>query len=252
MVSGGAPLDVNVARFFSAAGLLILEGYGLSETGPVLTVNQPEAYRFGSVGLPLRSVELKLADDHEILARGPSITSGYFKKTAETTALFDEEGWLKTGDVGRFDADGYLYITGRKKDLFKSAGGKLIAPQFIERLFNGSPLIEQAYVVGDRRPYCVALIVPSSTEITAWAEEGGYRLSPLGRSTWVHDSRVRELLELEVDRLNAQLSKHEKIKRFKLCSESFIEGELVTASLKLKRDAVLALYEDEIDALYQS
>ena len=250
MVSGGAPLDVEVARFFHAAGLLILEGYGLSETGPVLTVNRPHAYRFGSVGQPLKSVNIKLAEDGEILARGPNITQGYFRKSEETQVLFDEEGWLCTGDVGRFDAEGYLHITGRKKDIFKTAGGKLIAPQFIEHLFNSSPLIEQTYVIGDKRPYCVAFIVPSQTELTAWAQDIGYPLAREGRPVWVKDPKVIDLFEREVDRLNQRLSRHESIKRFRLCAESFIGGELTTASLKIKRDAALALYHDEIETLY--
>ena len=250
MVSGGAPLDIEVARFFHAAGLLILEGYGLSETGPVLTVNRPTAYRFGSVGQPLHSVHIKIADDGEILAKGPNITQGYFRKSEETQILFDQEGWLCTGDVGRFDQDGFLYITGRKKDIFKTAGGKLIAPQFIEHLFNSSPLIEQTYVIGDKRPYCVAFIVPSRTELTAWAQDIGYPLSRLGRTAWVTDPRVIDLFKREVERLNQRLSRHESIKRFHLCADSFIGGELTTASLKIKRDAALALYHDEIQALY--
>ena len=250
MVSGGAPLDVEVARFFHAAGLLILEGYGLSETGPVLTVNRPSAYRFGSVGQPLLSVDIKLADDGEILAQGPNVTQGYFRKSEETQVLFNEDGWLCTGDVGRFDQEGYLYITGRKKDIFKSAGGKLIAPQFIEHLFNSSPLIEQTYVIGDKRPYCVAFIVPSQTELKAWAQDIGYPLAPQGRKAWVKDLRVIDLFEREVERLNQRLSRHETIKRFRLCSESFIGGELTTASLKIKRDAALALYHEEIETLY--
>lgn len=250
MVSGGAPLDEEVARFFYAAGLLILEGYGLSETGPVLTVNRPHSFRFGSVGKPLASVTLRCSYDGEILAKGPNVTQGYFNKPEETLKLFTEDGWLQTGDVGCFDSDGFLHITDRKKDIFKTASGKMVAPQFIERLFNSSPLIEQTYVIGDQRPYCVALIVPSETEVNAWANELGHPLRGGVRAEWVLDPRVITLLEREVEMLNARLSRHEKIKRFHLCGQSFARSDLITASLKLKRDAAHASYQREIEALY--
>ena len=250
MVSGGAPLDEQVALFFEAAGLLILEGYGLSETSPVLTVNRPHAYRFGSVGKRLNNVELSIAPDGEILAKGPNITQGYFNKEAESSALFNQDGWLSTGDIGRFDDEGYLFITGRKKDIFKTASGKMIAPQYIERLFNSSPLIEQTYVIGDQRPYCVALIVPSQTEVEAWAHDIGYPLAKGGRAVWSRDPRVKDLFEGEVIRLNRRLSRHEMVKRYHLCHESFVSDDLTTSSLKLKRSATQQLYTKEISILY--
>ena len=251
MVSGGAPLDSQVARFFHAAGLLILEGYGLSETGPILTVNRPHAYRFGSVGRPLQNVEIRCSKDGELLARGPNVTLGYYNKPDETQDLFTHDGWLRTGDVGHFDEQGFLFITDRKKDIFKTSGGKMIAPQFIERLFNSSPLIEQTYVVGDQKPYCVALIVPSESELTAWARELSHPLSGRGRIDWVLDPRVVKLLNREVDRLNQRLAKHETIKRFHLCGESFSHVELMTSSLKIKRDAALERYHKQIERLYR-
>lgn len=250
MVSGGAPLDEQVAQFFEAAGLIILEGYGLSETSPVLTVNRPHAYRFGSVGKKVSGVQLKIAHDGEILAKGPNITVGYHNKPEESAALFDRDGWLLTGDIGRFDEEGYLFITGRKKDIFKTASGKMIAPQYIERLFNSSPLIEQTYVIGEQRPYCVALIVLSEAELIAWSEDIGYPLPEGGRSVWSRDVRVKDLFDREVSRLNRRLSRHETIKRHHLCHESFVSDELMTPSLKLKRSAAQLLYAEEISLLY--
>ena len=250
MVSGGAPLDERVARFFSAAGLIILEGYGLSETSPVLTVNRPHAYRFGSVGQPLTGVNIKLADDGEIMVKGPNVTQGYHQKPQESEALFNDEQWLLTGDIGYFDEDGFLYISDRKKDIFKTANGKMIAPQYIERLFNSSPLIEESYVIGDQRPYCVALIVPSINEIEAWAKSSGFKLPHEGRSVWQTEAVIYELFEKEVDTLNKRLSRHETIKRFYLCPESFASDDLTTPSHKLKRDLALKAYTREISNLY--
>ncbi len=248
MVSGGAPLSEEVAEFFHAAGLLILEGYGLSEASPVLAVNRPGAYRFGSVGRPLFNVQLKCAADGEVLARGPNLTSGYLNKPAETAALFDEEGWLKTGDIGRLDEEGYLYITDRKKDLFKTASGKLIAPQFIERALNSSPLIEQSFVLGDKRPYCVALLLPSAAELPRWAAREGVALHEGGLDAWARQPEVYAALEAEVARINRALARHETIKAFALCGESF--DHLSTASLKIKRGAVYESYRAELEELY--
>ena len=193
-------------------------------------------------------MQLRCAPDGEVLARGPNITSGYLNKTAETEALFDEEGWLKTGDIGRIDEEGYLYITDRKKDLFKTASGKLIAPQFIERALNTSPLVEQSFVVGDKRPYCVALLRPSSTELVIWAEREGVTLAAGGITEWVRQPEVYAALEAEVSRVNRALARHETIKAFALCGESF--DHLSTASLKIKRRAVYEAYRAELEALY--
>lgn len=247
MVSGGAPLSERVAEFFSAAGILILEGYGLSEASPVLSVNRPSAYRFGSVGRPLFNVELRCAGDGELLTRGPNVTQGYHNKPEETAQLFTDDGWLKTGDIGRIDEAGYVYLTDRKKDLFKTSNGKLIAPQFIERALHSSPYIQQAYVVGDRRPYCVALIYPSPSELTLWAEREGVALTGEVRE-WVKRAEVVTLLEAEVRRINKNLARHEQLKTISLCGESF--ERFNTASLKLKRRAVAEAYAQEVQDLY--
>ena len=250
MVSGGAPLAEEVAEFFHVAGLLILEGYGLSETSPVLSVNRPNEYRFGSVGKPLFNVKIKCDHDFEILVKGDHVSCGYWNKPIDTESLFTEDHWLRTGDIGQFDKDGFLYITDRKKDLFKTANGKQIAPQFIERLLNSSPFIEQSYVVGERRPYCVALIVPSQSQITLWASNQGITLAGEERATWFSSPVVKAKIEDEIQRLNGKLATHETIKKFHLLASSFVVEHLTTQSLKLKRNAVMQAYLPEIDSLY--
>ena len=252
MVSGGAPLAIDVAEFFHAAGLLILEGYGLSETAPVLSVNRPQSFRFGSVGRPLYNVHVRCAEDGEILVQGDNLTQGYINKHEESLSLYTEDGWLKTGDLGHFDEDGFLYITDRKKDLFKTASGKLIAPQYLERVLNSSPVIEQSYIFGDRSPYCVALIVPSAQELTLWATHEGIDLPNGGLKVWVTLPQVYTLISQEVGRLNRKLARHETIKRFHLCGETFEGLQLTTYSLKLKRRAVMEAYAHEISGLYQT
>ncbi|MCB9526417.1 MAG: long-chain fatty acid--CoA ligase [Myxococcales bacterium] len=249
MVSGGAPLSAEVAEFFHAAGILILEGYGLSETSPVIAVNRVEAYRFGTVGRPLDNVRVRLAPDGEILVKGPSVMQGYLNLPEETAAMIDDQGWLRTGDIGALDDDGFLRITDRKKDLFKTASGKYVAPQHLEGLLTASPLIEQACVVGDRRPYCTALLVPAFQTLQAWcAEEGVAARTP---RELVAEPRVRKRLTEEVERINAGLGRHETIKQFTLLPDRFTEeSRLLTPSHKVRREAVLAHYAREVEALY--
>jgi long-chain acyl-CoA synthetase len=250
MVSGGAPLAIEVAEFFYATGLVILEGYGLSETGPVLSVNRINQPRFGTVGQPLYNVQIKCADDGEILAKGDNITQGYINKDQDTRDLFTEDGWLKTGDIGRFDERGYLIIEDRKKDLFKTSNGKQIAPQFLERILNSSPLIEQSYVAGERRPYCVALLVLSKIEIQLWAKQSGFILPEGGSQVWTECDEIYQLVRTVIDTFNQKLPQYETIKRFYLCPASFEGDRLTTASLKLKRKKLLEVYHHEIDAMY--
>jgi long-chain acyl-CoA synthetase len=248
MISGGAALSVEVANFFYAAGLLILEGYGLSETSPVLTVNRPNLYRFGSVGKPLDNVVVKLAKDGEICVKGENVSQGYWQLPEETKALFDEDHYLKTGDIGSFDTHGFLYITDRKKDLFKTATGKYVSPQYLERLLCSEPLIEQACVIGDQKPYCVALIVLSTSEIEALFDHFQEGASDLKQ--YVKDAGVKLEVQRLIQKINLQLGGHEAIRKFYLCEQRFDEQDLLTASLKIKRNATIQKYQAEIEQLY--
>jgi long-chain acyl-CoA synthetase len=249
-VSGGAPLSPEIAEFFHAAGILILEGYGLTETCPILTSNHPGAFKFGTVGRPFPGVELRIAEDGEILARGPNVARGYHGRPEETAAVFGEDGWLRTGDVGEIDADGFLRITDRKKDLIKTSGGSYVAPQAIENLLKADPFVSQALVEGDRRPYPVALITVNADALASLARERGLDDAPateLVRHPAVVD-RVRRI----VDGVNAHLASYAQIKRFAVLPVDFTQdgGEL-TPTLKVKRREVRAKYADVIASLYQ-
>ena len=249
LVSGGAPLAPEIAAFFHAAGLLLLEGYGLTETSPVVSVNRLSDFRFGTVGRPLDNVRVRLAEDGEILVKGPSVMRGYYKDAAATARVLDAEGWLATGDIGVFEPDGKLRITDRKKDLFKTASGKYIAPQHLERLLTGRPLVEQACVIGDRRPYCVALIVPDLPALSDWARESG--LDWRSTADLLRLPAVRERFGREVEAVNAELARHETLKKFDLLADPFTEAEgLLTPSQKVRRKQVLTRYAVEIEALY--
>ncbi|HYS91905.1 MAG TPA: long-chain fatty acid--CoA ligase, partial [Candidatus Acidoferrales bacterium] len=218
-VSGGAPLSREIAEFFHAAGILILEGYGLTETCPVLTNNREDAYKFGSVGKPLPGVDVKIAADGEILGRGGNIAKGYFKKTEATREVFLEDGWFATGDIGRFDEDGFLFITDRKKDLIVTAGGMNIAPQNIENLLKGDPFISQVMVHGDRRPYPVALITLNPEELAKFAREQGIMAGD--PSVLAKHPKVVERVQRTVDHKNSELQSYAKIKKFVILPEDF-------------------------------
>jgi len=250
MVSGGAPLALEIARLFHAAGLLILEGYGLTETTPILTVNRPAKFKFGTVGLPIPGVSLTFADDGEILAKGPNIAQGYYKRPEATSEAWDAEGWFHTGDIGELDADGFLRITDRKKDLIKTSGGKYVAPQKIENLLKTEPHISQAVVIGDERKYCVALITLDADEIEAWAARESISL-PADRTQWAADSRVRALIDAEIGEVNRRLAPFETIKYHRILPRDFsVEGGELTPSLKAKRKVVTNKYRALIDDMY--
>ncbi len=248
-VSGGAPLAREIAEFFHAAGLLILEGYGLTETCPALTANRHDNYKFGTVGLPVPGVELRLSDDGEILARGPNIASGYYQRPEATAEVFLDDGWFATGDIGEIDADGFLRITDRKKDLLVTAGGKNVAPQNIENLLKGDPLISQAMVYGDRRPFLTAVLTLDMEAATAYARELG--ISGETAAELAANPQVRTLLEGRVERVNQRLAPYESIKKFVIAREDFTEASNeLTPTLKVKRQVVTQKYQAELDQLY--
>lgn len=240
-VSGGAALPKEVAEFFHAFGILILEGYGLTETSPVLTVNPPNAPRFGSVGKPIRGVEIKIAEDGEILARGPNIMKGYYKKPEATAAAIDPDGWFHTGDVGYMDKDGYLYITDRKKDIIVLANGKNVAPQPIENLLKQSELVQEAVVYGDGMSAPVALIVPNMDALREFAKQEGIEATDLD-ALLNHDA-VQKRFRQELERVNRELADFQRVKGFRLISKPFtIEGGELTPTLKVKRRVVAEKY----------
>ena len=246
VLSGGAPLPVPVAEFLFAVGIPVLEGYGLTETAPVLTLNPEDAPRLGTVGKALPRVELRFADDGEILVRGPNVMRGYYGKP-EATAAALEGGWFHTGDVGRLDEAGYLVITDRKKELLVTASGKNVAPQPIEQQLRRSPLVGEALLVGDRRPFVAALIVP---DVAALAAAVGAP-ADADRSALVSREDVRRRFDAIIDAVNAELPRHEQIRKYALVPAelSVATGEL-TPTLKLKRRVVAARWRDEIEALY--
>jgi len=250
MVSGGAPLALEIATFFHAAGLLILEGYGLTETTPILTLNRPDKFKFGTVGLPIPSVTLQIAADGEILAKGPNIAQGYYKRPEATREAWDAEGWFHTGDIGEIDADGFLRITDRKKDLIKTSGGKYVAPQKIENLLKTEPYISQAVVIGDGRKYCVALVTLDADAVQSWATRAGLSLSA-DRTQWAVDSRVRALIDADIANVNRRLAPFETIKYHRVLPQDFsVEGGELTPSLKAKRKVVTHKYRALIDEMY--
>ncbi|GIX46198.1 MAG: AMP-dependent synthetase [Candidatus Tectimicrobiota bacterium] len=249
-VSGGAPLAKEIAEFFHAAGILILEGYGLTESCPALTVNRLDRYKFGTVGLPLPGVEIRLAPDGEILARGPNVAKGYYKRPQETAAVFREDGWLATGDIGELDAEGFLRITDRKKDIIVTSGGKNIAPQNIENLLKTDRYISQAMVYGDGRKYLTAILTLDQEEVANYARQHGIPASsPEALAT--HPA-IYQLIAQRVAAINAQLASYETIKKFLIAPEDFTQesGEL-TPTLKVRRQVILQKYQAQLERLYE-
>ncbi|MCP4574191.1 MAG: long-chain fatty acid--CoA ligase [bacterium] len=249
MVSGGAPLSVKINEFFNGAGLMICEGYGLTETSPVLTCNSLANMRFGSVGLPIPDTEIRIAADGEIMARGPQVMPGYYNRPDATADMIDGEGWLATGDIGHLDEDGYLFITDRKKDLIVTAGGKNIAPQPIENRFATNKYVTQTVVVGDRRQYLSALVVPDFETVGEFA--AGKGATDLDPAALVANPEVQSLFQDLIEELNTELPGFSQIKKCSLLEKEFTQeaGEL-TPTMKVKRFAVARKYRDVIDAMY--
>ncbi|MFL6199044.1 MAG: AMP-dependent synthetase/ligase [Thermoanaerobaculia bacterium] len=249
-LSGGAPLARDVAEFFWGAGIPIYEGYGLSETAPVLTVNAPGAVKLGTVGRALPGVELLIAPDGEILAKGPNIMKGYWNLPEATAEVIDSEGWFHTGDIGEIDSDGFLRITDRKKELIINAYGKNIAPAPIENSLKSSRFIGQAVVIGDRRKFLSALLVPDFEALKPWAERQG--IGAQSNQDLIHDARVRALIAQEVETVNSGLASFEKIVAWDLLPDDWtLETGELTPTLKVKRRVINQKYGDVLERLYQ-
>ncbi len=248
-VSGAAPLNPEVAKFFFAAGLPITEGYGLTETSPAISVNPLESIRIGTVGPPIPGVEVKIAPDGEILTRGPHVMLGYHKKPAETAEVIDSEGWFHTGDIGEFDAAGYLKITDRKKDLIVTAGGKNIAPQPIESMVKNNRFVLNAVMIGDKRRFPCLLVVPNLETLKSWGAEQGLQFS--NAASFLAHPDVAAKMEQEVMSTLDSLARFEMPKKLALLEEDFsIDRGEVTPTLKVKRHVVEKRYKAKIDALY--
>ena len=249
VVSGGAPLSAELAAFFIGAGVEILEGYGLTETSPVIAVNRPDKRRLGTVGPIIQGVEVKIASDGEILSRGPHIMQGYWNSPEATAQAIDPEGWFHTGDIGEIDSDGFLKITDRKKDIIINAYGKNIAPQPLEALLKSSPYIGTPVLIGDRRKYLSALIVPNFEKLQRDAAALG--IDAKSNEDLVKHEGVRQIIQGEIDRFNTNLDRQEKIRRFALLPRDFsIEEDEITPSLKVKRKMIDKKYKNVIDQLY--
>lgn len=247
-ISGGAPLGRELADWFAVIGIRIHEGYGLTETSPVIAVNNPRAHRIGTVGKPLPNLQVRIAEDGEVLVRGPSIFKGYWKKPEETQKAFEGD-WFKTGDIGHLDADGYLSITDRKKDLIKTSGGKFIAPQPIENSLKLNPLIATAVVLGDKRKFPAVLISPHFPLLEEWAHVNGISFG--SRAELVGDVKVRGLYEGIVSELNHNMAKFEQLKKVIIVDEEFSAATgTLTHTMKVRRRGIEERYKSQIDAIY--
>jgi long-chain acyl-CoA synthetase len=250
LVSGGAPLNPDIGVFFDAMGLTLLQGYGQTESGPVISCNRPKAgLKMDTVGPPLHGVTVKIAEDGEILVRGPNVFQGYYKNPEATRETL-VDGWLHTGDIGEVDADGYIKITGRKKDIIITAGGKNITPANIEAEVRQHPLVSQCVVIGDRRPYLVALVTLDPDEAAAFAKEHGLSAEPEALAS---NPQIREAIEAHIEKANQKFARVEQVKKFVILPRDLSQqaGEL-TPTLKVKRNVVADKYADRIESLYSS
>ena len=249
-ISGAAPLSPDVALALAGAGLPIVQGYGLTETSPVITAGQLDENRVGAAGKPIPNVEVRIAPDGEIETRGPHVMLGYWNKPEETRTMFTEDGWFKTGDIGSFDADGFLSVTDRKKELFKTSGGKYISPQPIEQLIKSSRFVNQVVVIGSERRFPAALIVPEWDQLESYAKLKGFDLRT--HEDFCHDPRIINLFERQIAARTQNLAQFEKIKRIALLEKELtVEGGELTPTLKVKRRVVNEKYRDVIDRIYQ-
>jgi long-chain acyl-CoA synthetase len=247
-ISGGAPLGRELAEWYATVGIRIHEGYGLTETSPVIAVNTPVNHRIGTVGKILPNLEVRIADDGEILVRGPSVFKGYWNRSEETNAALSD-GWFKTGDIGNIDADGYLSVTDRKKDLIKTSGGKFIAPQPIENSLKLNPFVGIAAILGDRRKFPAVIVSPNFVTLEEWAHENG--LSFASRAELVANPKVQALYEGIVEGVNGNLARFEKLKRVMVVPDEFTSNDgSLTPTMKLKRKVIEERYRKQIDEMY--
>ncbi len=248
-ISGGAPLGRELAEWYANVGIRIHEGYGLTETSPVIAVNTPTDHRIGTVGKILPNIEVRIAEDGEILVRGPSVFKGYWNRPEETNAALDD-GWFKTGDIGNIDADGYLSVTDRKKDLIKTSGGKFIAPQPIENALKLSPYVGVPAILGDRRKFPAVMISPNFTALEEWAKENNITFS--SHADLVANPKVQSLYEGVVEEINQNLARFEKLKRVMIVADEFsINNGALTPTMKLRRKVIAERYKKQIDELYE-
>ena len=250
LISGGAALPEELGFLYIGAGLPIVQGYGLTETSPVITAGVVENNRVGTVGKAIRNVEIRIAADGEIETRGPNVMRGYYNKPAETAAVMTEDGWFKTGDIGTIDSDGFLRITDRKKELFKTSGGKYIAPQPIEQMIKGSRFVNQVVLIGNGRKFPAALIVPAWESIEGYAQLKGIKAG--SRLELCKNSRIIDLFERQIAGLTPDLANYERVKKIALIPDELtIEGGELTPTMKVKRRVVDEKYREVIDALYR-
>jgi long-chain acyl-CoA synthetase len=248
-ISGGAPLGRELAEWYADIGIPIHEGYGLTETSPVIAVNTPRTHKLGTVGKPLANVEVRIAEDSELLVRGPSVFRGYWNRPEETRDAF-VDGWFKTGDIGHLDSEGYLSITDRKKDLIKTSGGKFIAPQPIENSLKLNPLIGTAVVLGDRRKFPAVLIAPHFPVLEDWARANHVDFD--SRQALVANARVQALYEGIIQELNQNMARFERLKRVLVVSEEFSESDgTLTHTFKVRRRGIELRYRTLIDEMYE-
>ncbi|MBC7930287.1 MAG: AMP-binding protein, partial [Rubrivivax sp.] len=246
---GGAALPEELGLIFYGAGLRIAEGYGLTETSPVIAVNDPDDTRVGTVGRPIRNVEVRIASDGEIETRGPNVMLGYYNKPDATREVFTDDGWFKTGDIGALDAEGYLKITDRKKELFKTSGGKYLAPQPVEQRIKQSRFVNQVVLIGNGRKFPAALIVPNWEMLRSYAQHKGLGIETTAELC--RHPRVLDLMQRQVDSVTSDLARYERVKRVALLEKELtVEGGELTPTLKVKRRVVDEKYREVIDRMY--
>ena len=251
LLSGGAALPEDLARIYIGAGMPIMQGYGLTETSPVITTGSLEDNRVGTVGRAIPNVEIRIASDGEIETRGPHVMQGYYNRPEATRAAFTDDGWFKTGDIGTIDQDNFLRITDRKKELFKTSGGKYIAPQPIEQAIKGSRFVGQVVLIGNERKFPAALIVPAWEQIESYARLKG--IETTSHAELCKNPRIIDLFERQIEGLTPDLARYEKIKKIALLENEFtIEGGELTPTMKVKRRVVDEKYRAVIDKLYEA